>query len=178
MSVIEKIFGTHSSRELKRIEPLVDKIEALRPAMQALSDEELRGKTEEYKKRLTEGETLDDLLPEAYATVREAAKRVLNMEHYRVQLMGGIILHQGRIAEMRTGEGKTLVSTLPAYLNALEGKGVHVVTVNDYLAKRDAEWMGQVHEFLGLNALRRAPARDRALAAAARDGVARQEPHA
>ena len=150
MSVIEKIFGTHSSRELKRIEPLEDKIEALRPAMQALSDEELRGKTEEYKKRLTEGETLDDLLPEAYATVREAAKRVLNMEHYRVQLIGGIILHQGRIAEMRTGEGKTLVSTLPAYLNALEGKGVHVVTVNDYLAKRDAEWMGQVHEFLGL----------------------------
>ena len=150
MSVIEKIFGTHSSRELKRIEPLVDKIEALRPTMQALSDEELRGKTEEYKKRLTEGETLDDLLPEAYATVREAAKRVLNMEHYRVQLIGGIILHQGRIAEMRTGEGKTLVSTLPAYLNALEGKGVHVVTVNDYLAKRDAEWMGQVHELLGL----------------------------
>ncbi len=150
MNVIEKIFGTHSSRELKRIEPLVDKIEALRPTMQALSDEELRGKTEEYKKRLTEGETLDDLLPEAYATVREAAKRVLNMEHYRVQLIGGIILHQGRIAEMRTGEGKTLVSTLPAYLNALEGKGVHVVTVNDYLAKRDAEWMGQVHEFLGL----------------------------
>ena len=150
MSVIEKIFGTHSSRELKRIEPLVDKIEALRPTMQALSDEELRGKTEEYKKRLTEGETLDDLLPEAYATVREAAKRVLNMEHYRVQLIGGMILHQGRIAEMRTGEGKTLVSTLPAYLNALEGKGVHVVTVNDYLAKRDAEWMGQVHEFLGL----------------------------
>ena len=150
MSVIEKIFGTHSSRELKRIEPLVDKIEALRPTMQALTDEELRGKTEEYKKRLTEGETLDDLLPEAYATVREAAKRVLNMEHYRVQLIGGIILHQGRIAEMRTGEGKTLVSTLPAYLNALEGKGVHVVTVNDYLAKRDAEWMGQVHEFLGL----------------------------
>ena len=150
MSVIEKIFGTHSSRELKRIEPLVDKIEALRPTMQALSDEELRGKTEEYKKRLTEGETLDDLLPEAYATVREAAKRVLNMEHYRVQLIGGIILHQGRIAEMRTGEGKTLVSTLPAYLNALEGKGVHVVTVNDYLAKRDAEWMGQGHEFLGL----------------------------
>ena len=150
MNVIEKIFGTHSSRELKRIDPLVDKIEALRPTMQALSDEELRGKTDEYRKRLTEGETLDDLLPEAYATVREAAKRVLNMEHYRVQLIGGIILHQGRIAEMRTGEGKTLVSTLPAYLNALEGKGVHVVTVNDYLAKRDAEWMGQVHEFLGL----------------------------
>ena len=150
MSVIEKIFGTHSSRELKRIEPLVDKIEALRPTMQALSDEELRGKTEEYKKRLTEGETLDDLLPEAYATVREAAKRVLNMEHYRVQLIGGIILHQGRIAEMRTGEGKTLVSTLPAYLNALAGEGVHIVTVNDYLAHRDAEWMGKVHEFLGL----------------------------
>ena len=150
MKLIEKVFGTHSSRELKRIEPLVEKIEALRPAMQELSDDELRGKTEIYKKRLAEGETLDDLLPEAFATVREAAKRVLNMEHYRVQLIGGIILHQGRIAEMRTGEGKTLVSTLPAYLNALEGKGVHVVTVNDYLAKRDAEWMGQVHEFLGL----------------------------
>ena len=150
VKVIDKIFGTHSQRELKRIYPLVDKIEELRPAMQALSDEELKGKTEEYKKRLTEGETLDDLLPEAFATVREAARRVLNMEHYRVQLIGGIILHQGRIAEMRTGEGKTLVSTAPAYLNALEGKGVHVVTVNDYLAKRDAEWMGQVHEFLGL----------------------------
>ena len=150
MNLLEKIFGTHSSRELKRIEPLVDKIESLRPEMQALSDEELRGKTEEYKKRLAEGETLDDLLPEAFATVREAAKRALNMEHYRVQLIGGIILHQGRIAEMRTGEGKTLVSTLPAYLNALAGRGVHIVTVNDYLAKRDAEWMGQVHEFLGL----------------------------
>jgi len=150
MKLSEKLFGTHSSRELKRIAPLVDKVEALRPEMQALSDEELRGKTEEYKKRFAEGETLDDLLPEAFATVREAAKRVLNMEHYRVQIIGGIILHQGRIAEMRTGEGKTLVSTLPAYLNALEGKGVHVVTVNDYLAKRDAEWMGQVHEFLGL----------------------------
>ena len=150
MTLIEKIFGTHSSRELKRIEPLVNKIEELRPAMQALSDEELRGKTDEYKRRLAEGETLDDLLPEAFATVREAGKRVLNMEHYPVQLIGGIILHQGRIAEMRTGEGKTLVSTLPAYLNALEGRGVHVVTVNDYLAKRDSEWMGQVHEFLGL----------------------------
>ncbi len=144
------MFGTHSEREVKRIVPIVDKIEALRPAMQALSDEALKAKTAEYKKRLAEGETLDDLLPEAYATVREAAKRVLNMEHYRVQLIGGVILHQGRIAEMRTGEGKTLVSTLPAYLNALEGKGVHVVTVNDYLANRDAEWMGQVHEFLGL----------------------------
>ncbi len=151
MKVVDKIFGTHSQRELKRINPLVNKIEELRPAMQALSDEELRGKTEEYKKRLAEGATLDDLLPEAFATVREAARRVLNMEHYPVQLIGGIILHQGRIAEMRTGEGKTLVSTAPAYLNALEGKGVHVVTVNDYLAKRDAEWMGQVHEFLGLS---------------------------
>ena len=150
MSLVDKIFGTHSERELKRIYPIVDKIEALRPTMQALSDEELKAKTPEFKKRLAEGETLDDLLPEAFATVREAAKRVLNMEHFRVQLIGGIILHQGRIPEMRTGEGKTLVSTCPAYLNALEGKGVHVVTVNDYLAKRDAEWMGQVHEFLGL----------------------------
>ncbi|MDO5425824.1 MAG: preprotein translocase subunit SecA [Eubacteriales bacterium] len=150
MNLIQKVFGTHSERELKRIMPLVDKIESLRPTMQALSDEELRGKTKEYKQRLAEGATLDDLLPEAFATVREAARRVLNMEPYRVQLIGGIILHQGRIAEMRTGEGKTLVSTLPAYLNALEGKGVHVVTVNDYLAHRDAEWMGQVHRFLGL----------------------------
>ena len=150
MNVIEKMFVTHSERELKRIKSTVDKIESLRPQMQALSDEELRGKTREYKNRLQEGETLDDLLPEAFATVREAAKRVLGMEHYRVQLIGGIILHQGRIAEMKTGEGKTLVSTLPAYLNALEGKGVHIVTVNDYLANRDAEWMGKVHEFLGL----------------------------
>ena len=145
---IEKIFGTHSSRELKRIMPLVDKVESYRDAMAGLTDEELQGKTKEFKNRLEKGETLDDLLPEAYATVREAAKRVLGMEHYRVQIIGGIILHQGRIAEMRTGEGKTLVSTLPAYLNALEGKGVHIVTVNDYLAKRDAEWMGKVHEFL------------------------------
>ncbi len=151
MKIIDKIFGTHSERELKRIEPLADKIDELRPAMQALSDEELKAKTVEFKKRLSEGETLDDLLPEAFATVREAAKRVLNMEHYRVQMIGGIIMHQGRIAEMRTGEGKTLVATAPAYLNALEGKGVHVVTVNDYLAKRDAEWMGQIHEFLGLS---------------------------
>ena len=150
MKIIDKLFGTHSERELKRIVPIVDKIESLRPAMQALSDEELKGKTKEFKERLANGETLDDLLPEAFAVVREAGKRVLNMEHYRVQLIGGIILHQGRISEMRTGEGKTLVSTLPAYLNALEGKGVHVVTVNDYLAKRDAEWMGQIHEFLGL----------------------------
>ena len=150
MKIIDKVFGTHSQRELKRIYPIVDQVEALAPTMAALTDEELRGKTKEYKARLQNGETLDDLLPEAYATVREAAKRVLQMEHYRVQIIGGIILHQGRIAEMRTGEGKTLVSTLPAYLNALEEKGVHVVTVNDYLAKRDAEWMGQIHEFLGL----------------------------
>ena len=150
MNVFSKLFGTHSQREVKRIMPLVEKTEALRPKMQKLTDEELRDKTREYKKRLEEGATLDDLLPEAFATVREAAKRVLGMEHYRVQIIGGIILHQGRIAEMKTGEGKTLVSTLPAYLNALEGKGVHIVTVNDYLAKRDAEWMGKVHEFLGL----------------------------
>ena len=150
MKLADKLFGTHSARELKRIYPLVDQIEALRPQMMALSDEELRAKTKEYKKRLAEGETLDDLLAEAYATVREAARRVHGMEHYRVQLIGGVILHQGRIAEMRTGEGKTLVSTLPAYLNALEGKGVHIVTVNDYLAHRDAQWMGAVHEFLGL----------------------------
>ncbi len=150
MKIIDKIFGTHSEREIKMIESIVDKIEALRPAMMELSDKQLCDKTKEYKKRYNDGETLDDLLPEAFATVREAARRSLNMEHYRVQLIGGVILHQGRIAEMRTGEGKTLVSTLPAYLNALEGKGVHVVTVNDYLAKRDAEWMGQVHEFLGL----------------------------
>ena len=151
VKVVDRIFGTHSDRELKRIMPLVNKIEELRPGMQALSDEELKAKTSEYKKRLAEGETLDDLLPEAFATVREAARRVLNMEHYQVQMVGGIILHQGRIAEMKTGEGKTLVSTAPAYLNALAGRGVHIVTVNDYLAKRDAEWMGQVHEFLGLS---------------------------
>ena len=150
MKLSEKLFGTHSTRELKRVYPIVDKIEALRPEMTALTDEELKGKTKEFKDRLANGETLDDLLVEAFAVVREAARRVLGMEHYRVQLIGGIILHQGRIAEMRTGEGKTLVSTLPAYLNALEGKGVHIVTVNDYLAHRDAEWMGAVHEFLGL----------------------------
>jgi len=150
MSVIQKVFGTHSEREIKRISGLVDKIESLRPGMMELSDEQLRDKTKEYRKRLEDGETLDSLLPEAYATVREAARRILKTEHYRVQLIGGIVLHQGRIAEMRTGEGKTQTCLLPAYLNALEGKGVHVVTVNDYLAKRDAEWMGQVHEFLGL----------------------------
>ena len=150
MGIIEKIFGTHSENELKRIYPIVDRIEALEPEIKALSDEELRGKTREFKDRLSEGETLDDILPEAYAVVREAAFRSIGMRHYRVQIIGGIILHQGRIAEMRTGEGKTLVSTLPAYLNALAGQGVHIVTVNDYLAKRDAEWMGKVHEFLGL----------------------------
>ncbi|WP_122642303.1 preprotein translocase subunit SecA [Luxibacter massiliensis] len=150
MGFIEKIFGTHSENELKRIYPIVDRIEALEPEMEALSDAELKDKTREFKKRIQEGETSDDILPEAYAVVREAARRSLGMRHYRVQLIGGIVLHQGRISEMKTGEGKTLVSTLPAYLNALEGKGVHIVTVNDYLAKRDAEWMGKVHEFLGL----------------------------
>ncbi|MEY8337917.1 preprotein translocase subunit SecA [Lachnospiraceae bacterium 62-35] len=150
MNIVEKIFGTHSERELKLINPIVDKIESLRPEMMELDDEQLRDKTRVFKERLAAGETLDDILPEAFAVVREAARRVLNMEHYRVQLIGGIVLHQGRIAEMRTGEGKTLVSTAPAYLNALAGKGVHIVTVNDYLAKRDAEWMGRVHEFLGL----------------------------
>ena len=150
MNLFQKVFGTRSEHEVKRIMPLVEKTESLRPEMQKLTDEQLRDKTREFKKRLGEGETLDDLLPEAFAVVREGAKRVLGMEHYRVQIIGGIILHQGRIAEMKTGEGKTLVSTLPAYLNALEGRGVHIVTVNDYLAKRDAEWMGKVHEFLGL----------------------------
>ena len=150
MSLLEKIFGTHSDHELKRIYPIVDRIEAMDEDMQKLTDEELRDKTKEFKERLANGETLDDILPEAFATVREAASRSLHMKHYRVQLIGGIVLHQGRIAEMRTGEGKTLVSTLPAYLNALAGKGVHIVTVDDYLAKRDAEWMGQVHRFLGL----------------------------
>ncbi|MCR5486884.1 MAG: preprotein translocase subunit SecA [Lachnospiraceae bacterium] len=151
MNLIEKVFGTHSERELKRIESTVDKIESMRDDMMKLSDDALRDKTAEFKKRFAEGETLDDLLPEAFAVVREAARRTRNMEHFRVQLIGGIILHQGRIAEMRTGEGKTLVSTLPAYLNALEGRGVHVVTVNDYLASRDAEWMGAIHNFLGLS---------------------------
>ena len=150
MNIFSKVFGTRSEHEVKRIMPLVEKTESLRPEMQKLTDEQLRDKTREFRKRLGEGETLDDLLPEAFAVVREGAKRVLGMEHYRVQIIGGVILHQGRIAEMKTGEGKTLVSTLPAYLNALEGKGVHIVTVNDYLAKRDAEWMGKVHEFLGL----------------------------
>ena len=150
MSIITKLFGTHSDHELKRIRPIVDRIEALRPSMLELSDEQLAAKTPEFKERLANGQTLDDILPEAYAVVREAARRVLGMEHFRVQLIGGVILHQGRIAEMKTGEGKTLVCTLPAYLNALEGRGVCVVTVNDYLANRDANWMGEVHRFLGL----------------------------
>ena len=150
MNLIEKVFGTHSERELKRIKPIIDKIESYDETMQAMSDEELKAQTDKLKKRLADGETLDDILPEAFATVREAAVRSIGMKHYRVQLIGGVVLHQGRIAEMRTGEGKTLVSTCPAYLNALAGKGVHIVTVNDYLAERDAEWMGKVHEFLGL----------------------------
>ena len=150
MGLFSKVIGTHSEREVKRVIPIVDKIESLEPEMEKLSDKELRGKTAEFKKRLADKETLDDILPEAYAVVREASKRTIGLRHFRVQLIGGVILHQGRITEMRTGEGKTLVSTLPAYLNALEGKGVHIVTVNDYLAKRDAEWMGQIHEFLGL----------------------------
>ena len=150
MGLFSKVIGTHSEREVKRVIPIVDKIESLEPEMEKLSDEELRGKTAEFKKRLADKETLDDILPEAYAVVREASKRTIGLRHFRVQLIGGVILHQGRITEMRTGEGKTIVSTLPAYLNALEGKGVHIVTVNDYLAKRDAEWMGQIHEFLGL----------------------------
>ena len=151
MSLLDKVFGSHSDKEIKRISKTVDKIEALDEEMQKLSDEELKHKTKEFKERLEMGENLDDLLPEAFAVVREASSRTIGMKHYRVQLIGGIILHQGRIAEMRTGEGKTLVATLPAYLNALEGKGVHIVTVNDYLATRDAQWMGQVHNFLGLS---------------------------
>ena len=149
--LMEKIIGTYSERELKRIMPIVDRIEELEPAMQALSDAELRAKTDEFKRRLKDGETLDDILPEAFATVREASVRVLGMRHFRVQLIGGIVLHQGRIAEMKTGEGKTLVATLPMYLNALEGKGAHLVTVNDYLARRDSEWMGKIYNFLGLS---------------------------
>ena len=151
MNFIEKIFGTHSERELKIIDPIIDKIESLRPTMQAMSDEELKELTPKFKQRLADGETLDDILPEAFAAVREASVRVTGMEHFRVQLIGGMVLHQGRIAEMRTGEGKTLVSTCPAYLNALVGKGVLIVTVNDYLAQRDADEMGQIHRFLGLS---------------------------
>ena len=151
MGLITKIFGTHSEREVKKLMPIVDRIEALGPQIGKLSDEQLREKTDEFKRRYQEGETLDDLLPEAFAVCREAADRVLGMRPYRVQLIGGIVLHQGRIAEMKTGEGKTLVAILPAYLNALSGKGVHIVTVNDYLAKRDSEWMGKVYRFLGMS---------------------------
>ena len=151
MSIFTKIFGTHSERELKAITPIVSKIETLEDEYRSLTDAQLRAKTDEFKKRYSEGETLDDLLPEAFAVMREASWRVLGMKHFKVQVIGGIILHQGRIAEMKTGEGKTLVSTLPAYLNALSGKGVHIVTVNDYLAKRDSEWMGKVYRFLGLS---------------------------
>ena len=150
MGLMTKLFGTYSDRELKAIYPLVDKVEALEDEYRALTDAQLRAKTDEFKERYAQGESLDDLLPEAFATVREAADRVLGLRPYRVQLVGGVVLHQGRIAEMKTGEGKTLVATLPAYLNALTGKGVHIVTVNDYLAKRDSEWMGKVHRFLGL----------------------------
>ena len=150
MGLMQKIFGDYSSRELKSIYPIVDKIEAMADEYKAMTDAQLQAKTQEFKDRLENGETLDDILPEAFATAREASDRVLGLRPYRVQLVGGVVLHQGRIAEMKTGEGKTLVATLPAYLNALAGKGVHIVTVNDYLAKRDAEWMGSVHEFLGL----------------------------
>ena len=151
MGFMSKLFGSHSDHELKRIYPIVNKIEALEPQMQALSDEELRGKTAEFKERYAAGEDLDSLLPEAFAAVREAAWRVLGMKPFRVQLIGGVVLHQGRIAEMKTGEGKTLVAVLPAYLNAIAGEGVHIVTVNDYLARRDSEWMGKVHRFMGLS---------------------------
>src|SRR5215472_7024964 len=149
--ILAKVVGTQNDRELKKLRPLVAEINALEPSIQPLSDEQLRAKTAEFKQRLAGGETLDDLLPEAFAVVREVGRRVLNMRHFDVQLIGGAVLHQGKIAEMKTGEGKTLVATLPAYLNALEGKGVHVVTVNDYLAKRDSEWMGQIYKFLGLS---------------------------
>ena len=150
MNIFSKVFGTYSEREVKRVMPIVEKINSLEEEISKLSDTELQAKTNEFKSRLEKGETLDDILPEAFAVVREASKRVLNMRHFDVQLIGGIILHQGRIAEMKTGEGKTLVATLPVYLNALSGKGVHVVTVNDYLAKRDSEWMGKIYKFLGL----------------------------
>ena len=151
MGLFTKLFGTPSQREIKRIQPLVDKILSLEEEYKALSEEDLKNKTNEFKARLSQGQTLDDLLPEAFAAIREAADRVLGMRPYPVQLMGGIILHQGRIAEMKTGEGKTLVAILPCYLNALTGRGVHVVTVNDYLARRDSEWMGKVHRYMGLS---------------------------
>ena len=151
MGVLKKIFKSYSEKEVKRIMPIVEQINKLEPEMEKLTDKELTGKTEYFKKQLEEGKTLDDILPEAFAVVREASKRVLGMRHFDVQLIGGIILHQGRISEMKTGEGKTLVATLPAYLNALTGKGVHIITVNDYLARRDSEWMGKLYKFLGLS---------------------------
>ena len=151
MGIFRKIFKSYSEKEVKRVMPLVDKINGLEEEISKLTDEQLKNKTNEFKKQLEEGKTLDDILPEAFAVVREASKRVLGMRHFDVQLIGGIILHQGIIAEMRTGEGKTLVATLPVYLNALTGKGVHVITVNDYLAKRDSEWMGKLYKFLGLS---------------------------
>ena len=151
MGIMKKIFKSYSEKEVKRVMPIVEKINGMEEEISKLSDHELRGKTDYFKNRLANGETLDDILPEAFAVVREASKRALGMRHFDVQLIGGIILHQGRIAEMKTGEGKTLVATLPVYLNALEGKGVHVITVNDYLAKRDSEWMGKLYKFLGLS---------------------------
>ncbi|MGB9809962.1 MAG: preprotein translocase subunit SecA, partial [Caldanaerobacter sp.] len=151
LGLVEKIFGSYSEREVRRLEPIAEKVLSYEDYMSKLTDAELRAKTDEFKNRLKNGETLDDILPEAFAVVREAAWRTLKMKHFKVQIIGGIVLHQGRIAEMKTGEGKTLVATLPAYLNALEGKGVHIVTVNDYLAKRDRDWMGKIYEFLGLN---------------------------
>ena len=150
MSLLTKLFGSHSDRELKKINPIADQVLALESQYKALTDEQLKGKTQEFKKRLQDGQTLDDILPEAFAAIREAADRVLGMRPYRVQVIGGIVLHQGRIAEMKTGEGKTLVAIMPAYLNALSGGGVHIVTVNDYLARRDSEWMGKVYRFMGL----------------------------
>ena len=151
LNLLTKVFGSQNERELKRLQPIVDQTNALEPAMQALSDEELKAQTAAFKQRIDQGETLDDILPEAFATVREASMRTLNMRHFDVQLIGGIVLHQGKIAEMKTGEGKTLAATLPAYLNALTGKGVHIVTVNDYLARRDTEWMSNIYNFLGLS---------------------------
>ena len=150
MSLLTKLFGSYSEKELKRIKPLLDKTLSYEEEFKALSDESLKAKTEEFKNRIQTGETLDDILPEAFAALREASSRVLSMRHFPVQILGGIVLHQGRISEMRTGEGKTLVATLPAYLNALTGKGVHIVTVNDYLARRDSEWMGKLYRFMGL----------------------------
>src|SRR3954452_8726125 len=148
--LLAKVIGTQNEREIKRLRPTVAAITALEPQIQALSDEQLRDKTTEFRRRVADGEALDDLLPEAFAVVREAGRRVLNMRHFDVQLIGGMVLHSGTISEMKTGEGKTLVATLPVYLNALSGRGVHVVTVNDYLAKRDSEWMGRLYRFLGL----------------------------